>query len=162
MFIAFCYLVVSHVNKRWSSLKSWLHALITVIFFLLVILQSSCLQSVSIGWDGGVYVQTCGHTLHIDCHKSYMESLRVRESLSSWNYLFSSFSNSTSDSLTFVCPCFVSFRTTRSFKVFRLTRVNLHAHCVGSLLIAFFPAARGGAQRLGPGTRPQTRRYACL
>ena len=39
--------------------------------------QSSCLQSVSIGWDGGVYVQTCGHTLHIDCHKSYMESLRV-------------------------------------------------------------------------------------
>ncbi|XP_075036776.1 E3 ubiquitin-protein ligase UBR3 isoform X3 [Mixophyes fleayi] len=37
---------------------------------------SSCLQSVSIGWEGGVYVQTCGHTLHIDCHKSYMESLR--------------------------------------------------------------------------------------
>ncbi|KAI5107182.1 E3 ubiquitin-protein ligase UBR3 isoform X4 [Silurus meridionalis] len=38
--------------------------------------ESSCLQSVSIGWDGGVSVQTCGHTLHIDCHKSYMESLR--------------------------------------------------------------------------------------
>ncbi|XP_075896013.1 E3 ubiquitin-protein ligase ubr3 isoform X1 [Nelusetta ayraudi] len=38
--------------------------------------DSSCLQSVSIGWDGGVYVQTCGHTLHVDCHKSYMESLR--------------------------------------------------------------------------------------
>ncbi|MED6289456.1 E3 ubiquitin-protein ligase ubr3 [Characodon lateralis] len=38
--------------------------------------DSSCLQSISIGWDGGVYVQTCGHTLHIDCHKSYMESLR--------------------------------------------------------------------------------------
>ncbi|XP_067327746.1 E3 ubiquitin-protein ligase UBR3 isoform X1 [Anolis sagrei] len=38
--------------------------------------DSSCLQSVSIGWEGGVYVQTCGHTLHIDCHKSYMESLR--------------------------------------------------------------------------------------
>ncbi|XP_053733122.1 E3 ubiquitin-protein ligase ubr3 isoform X2 [Synchiropus splendidus] len=38
--------------------------------------DSSCLQCVSIGWDGGVYVQTCGHTLHIDCHKSYMESLR--------------------------------------------------------------------------------------
>uniref|UniRef100_A0A8C7NG24 E3 ubiquitin-protein ligase n=1 Tax=Oncorhynchus mykiss TaxID=8022 RepID=A0A8C7NG24_ONCMY len=38
--------------------------------------DSSCLQSVSIGWEGGVYVQTCGHTLHIDCHKSYMVSLR--------------------------------------------------------------------------------------
>uniref|UniRef100_A0A8C5ULR0 E3 ubiquitin-protein ligase n=1 Tax=Malurus cyaneus samueli TaxID=2593467 RepID=A0A8C5ULR0_9PASS len=38
--------------------------------------DSSCLQAVSIGWEGGVYVQTCGHTLHIDCHKSYMESLR--------------------------------------------------------------------------------------
>lgn len=39
--------------------------------------KSSCLLAVSIGWEGGVYVQTCGHTLHIDCHKSYMESLRV-------------------------------------------------------------------------------------
>lgn len=58
-----------------------MYTLIDVICFLLKILQSSCLQSVSIGWDGGVYVQTCGHTLHIDCHKSYMESLRVRESL---------------------------------------------------------------------------------
>uniref|UniRef100_M3XNY5 E3 ubiquitin-protein ligase n=1 Tax=Mustela putorius furo TaxID=9669 RepID=M3XNY5_MUSPF len=38
--------------------------------------DSSCLLAVSIGWEGGVYVQTCGHTLHIDCHKSYMESLR--------------------------------------------------------------------------------------
>uniref|UniRef100_A0A6I8N647 E3 ubiquitin-protein ligase n=1 Tax=Ornithorhynchus anatinus TaxID=9258 RepID=A0A6I8N647_ORNAN len=37
--------------------------------------DSSCLQAVSVGWEGGVYVQTCGHTLHIDCHKSYMESL---------------------------------------------------------------------------------------
>lgn len=51
------------------------------MFSLFCILQSSCLQSVSIGWDGGVYVQTCGHTLHIDCQKSYMESLRVREGL---------------------------------------------------------------------------------
>uniref|UniRef100_A0A8C8SJE6 E3 ubiquitin-protein ligase n=1 Tax=Pelusios castaneus TaxID=367368 RepID=A0A8C8SJE6_9SAUR len=38
--------------------------------------DSSCMQAVSIGWEGGVYIQTCGHTLHIDCHKSYMESLR--------------------------------------------------------------------------------------
>lgn len=55
--------------------------LISLMFSLFCILQSSCLQSVSIGWDGGVYVQTCGHTLHIDCQKSYMESLRVREGL---------------------------------------------------------------------------------
>lgn len=41
--------------------------------------KSSCLLAVSIGWEGGVYVQTCGHTLHIDCHKSYMESLRVSQ-----------------------------------------------------------------------------------
>ncbi|KAI5935500.1 E3 ubiquitin-protein ligase UBR3 [Manis javanica] len=38
--------------------------------------DSSCLLAVSVGWEGGVYVQTCGHTLHIDCHKSYMESLQ--------------------------------------------------------------------------------------
>ncbi|XP_073161887.1 E3 ubiquitin-protein ligase UBR3 isoform X6 [Lepidochelys kempii] len=44
--------------------------------------DSSCLQAVSIGWEGGVYVQTCGHTLHIDCHKSYMESLRSETNLS--------------------------------------------------------------------------------
>uniref|UniRef100_A0A8C0MSA0 E3 ubiquitin-protein ligase n=1 Tax=Canis lupus familiaris TaxID=9615 RepID=A0A8C0MSA0_CANLF len=44
--------------------------------------DSSCLLAVSIGWEGGVYVQTCGHTLHIDCHKSYMESLRSETNLS--------------------------------------------------------------------------------
>ncbi|XP_051885288.1 LOW QUALITY PROTEIN: E3 ubiquitin-protein ligase ubr3 [Pristis pectinata] len=47
--------------------------------------DSSCLQSVSIGWEGGVYVQTCGHTLHIDCHKSYMESLRNDQVLQSFS-----------------------------------------------------------------------------
>ncbi|XP_019512339.1 PREDICTED: E3 ubiquitin-protein ligase UBR3 [Hipposideros armiger] len=53
--------------------------LIMILHFfrsLLHIIKSSCLLAVSIGWEGGVYVQTCGHTLHIDCHKSYMESLR--------------------------------------------------------------------------------------
>eukprot|EP00058_Branchiostoma_floridae_P006509 XP_002591997.1 hypothetical protein BRAFLDRAFT_280642 [Branchiostoma floridae] len=39
--------------------------------------MSSCLQSVSVGWFGGVYVQSCGHFLHSDCHKSYIRSLRV-------------------------------------------------------------------------------------
>lgn len=43
----------------------------------------------SIGWEGGVYVQTCGHTLHIDCHKSYMESLRVSKT-EGHSYLFGS------------------------------------------------------------------------
>ncbi|XP_035688806.1 E3 ubiquitin-protein ligase UBR3-like [Branchiostoma floridae] len=38
--------------------------------------MSSCLQSVSVGWFGGVYVQSCGHFLHSDCHKSYIRSLR--------------------------------------------------------------------------------------
>lgn len=55
------------------------------LFSMFSICQSSCLQSVSVGWDGGVYVQTCGHTLHIDCHKSYMESLRVRITVKSCN-----------------------------------------------------------------------------
>lgn len=55
------------------------------LFSMFSICQSSCLQSVSVGWDGGVYVQTCGHTLHIDCHKSYMESLRVRIAVKSYN-----------------------------------------------------------------------------
>lgn len=31
--------------------------------------------SVNIGWEGGVVAQTCGHYLHLDCHKSYLDSL---------------------------------------------------------------------------------------
>uniref|UniRef100_UPI003590070B E3 ubiquitin-protein ligase UBR3 isoform X3 n=1 Tax=Myxine glutinosa TaxID=7769 RepID=UPI003590070B len=44
-------------------------------------LDSTCLQSVSIGWEGGVFVQTCGHTVHLDCHKAYMESLKNDQAL---------------------------------------------------------------------------------
>ncbi|XP_053327752.1 E3 ubiquitin-protein ligase UBR3 isoform X2 [Spea bombifrons] len=71
--------------------------------------DSSCLQSVSIGWEGGVYVQTCGHTLHIDCHKSYMESLKNDQILQGFSVdkgeftcpLCRQFANS-------VLPCFPS------------------------------------------------------
>lgn len=141
------------------------------MFFLLWFPQSSCLQSVSIGWDGGVYVQTCGHTLHIDCQKSYMESLRVREELDfclpallqeldcllgQWFFCMSIM---TDTSNTFH-PIFL--RMTRSSKVFLLTRVNLPAHCVASLPIVFFHVALGGAQRLVLGTHPQTGTYVCL
>lgn len=38
--------------------------------------SNSWLNSLNIGWEGGVHVQTCGHYLHLDCHKSYMNSLR--------------------------------------------------------------------------------------
>lgn len=38
--------------------------------------QSSWLNSLNIGWTGGVHVQSCGHYLHIDCQKSYIQSLR--------------------------------------------------------------------------------------
>jgi E3 ubiquitin-protein ligase UBR3 len=38
--------------------------------------RNSWLNSFNIGWVGGVHVQSCGHYLHIDCHKSYMQSLR--------------------------------------------------------------------------------------
>ncbi|KAG5337844.1 UBR3 ligase, partial [Acromyrmex heyeri] len=43
------------------------------------ILQLSWLLSVNIGWEGGVHVQTCGHHLHLDCLKSYLESLRSQQ-----------------------------------------------------------------------------------
>lgn len=38
--------------------------------------NSSWQLAVNIGWDGGVQVQSCGHYLHMDCHKSYIQSLR--------------------------------------------------------------------------------------
>ncbi|KAK2532542.1 Ubr3 [Columba livia] len=77
--------------------------------------DSSCLQAVSIGWEGGVYVQTCGHTLHIDCHKSYMESLRNDQVLQGFSVdkgeftcpLCRQFANS-------VLPCYPGNNTERS------------------------------------------------
>ncbi|KAK2727488.1 hypothetical protein QYM36_008099, partial [Artemia franciscana] len=41
--------------------------------------EESWLLSVNNGWEGGVYIQTCGHHLHIDCHKSYVQSLRTSQ-----------------------------------------------------------------------------------
>ena len=40
-----------------------------------------CYYAVSIGWQGGVHIQTCGHMLHLDCHDSYVKSLKVIRSL---------------------------------------------------------------------------------
>ena len=37
----------------------------------------SCSMAVNIGWEGGVYAQSCGHYLHLDCHKSYIQALSV-------------------------------------------------------------------------------------
>ncbi|XP_031787991.1 E3 ubiquitin-protein ligase Ubr3 isoform X1 [Nasonia vitripennis] len=36
----------------------------------------SWLLTLNLGWEGGVHVQTCGHHLHLDCLKSYLQSLR--------------------------------------------------------------------------------------
>ncbi|KAK6165726.1 hypothetical protein SNE40_022591 [Patella caerulea] len=41
--------------------------------------EASCQMSVNIGWEGGVIVQTCGHFLHLDCHSSYIKSLKSQE-----------------------------------------------------------------------------------
>ncbi|XP_017759565.1 PREDICTED: E3 ubiquitin-protein ligase UBR3 isoform X2 [Eufriesea mexicana] len=39
----------------------------------------SLLLSVNLGWEGGVYVQTCGHHLHLDCLLPYVKSLDHQE-----------------------------------------------------------------------------------
>ncbi|XP_052094995.1 E3 ubiquitin-protein ligase UBR3-like [Mytilus californianus] len=41
--------------------------------------ETSCQMSINIGWEGGVLVQTCGHYLHLDCHSSYVASLRTQQ-----------------------------------------------------------------------------------
>lgn len=38
--------------------------------------QRSYMLSVNIGWRGGVFVQSCGHQVHLSCLQSYMHSLR--------------------------------------------------------------------------------------
>jgi len=40
-------------------------------------MQASCSMSVNIGWEGGVYAQSCGHYLHLDCHRAYVQALGV-------------------------------------------------------------------------------------
>ncbi|XP_026278143.1 E3 ubiquitin-protein ligase Ubr3 [Frankliniella occidentalis] len=35
--------------------------------------------SVNLGWEGGVHLQTCGHHLHLECHKSYLQSLKNQQ-----------------------------------------------------------------------------------
>ncbi|XP_075927773.1 E3 ubiquitin-protein ligase UBR3 isoform X3 [Petromyzon marinus] len=83
-------------------------------------LESSCLQSVSVGWEGGVYVQTCGHTVHLDCHKSYIESLRSDHVLQSFSL----------DKGEFACP--------------------LCRQLANSVLPCCGTRPRGGASRPGP------------
>ena len=36
----------------------------------------SHLLAVNTGWQGGVFVQSCGHYVHLACHNGYMQSLR--------------------------------------------------------------------------------------
>lgn len=54
--------------------------------------KSSWFNAINIGWEGGVHIQSCGHYLHLDCHCSYMQSLkasRLRNRNSSDNGEFS-------------------------------------------------------------------------
>ena len=47
--------------------------------------EGSWLSSLNIGFQGGVYVHTCGHYLHLDCHKQYLQSLRSQQRQQSLN-----------------------------------------------------------------------------
>uniref|UniRef100_T1JNI2 E3 ubiquitin-protein ligase n=1 Tax=Strigamia maritima TaxID=126957 RepID=T1JNI2_STRMM len=40
----------------------------------------SWLMALNIGLEGGIHVQTCGHHLHLDCHRSYIQSLKTQQS----------------------------------------------------------------------------------
>ncbi|KAJ8721814.1 hypothetical protein PYW08_004216 [Mythimna loreyi] len=39
--------------------------------------QESWLVSVSVGWEGGVHVQSCGHHLHLRCLHAYLRALQA-------------------------------------------------------------------------------------
>lgn len=47
------------------------------LFVWIWFIKDSVDMSVNIGWDGGVFVTTCGHHLHLDCQRSYVDALRV-------------------------------------------------------------------------------------
>jgi hypothetical protein len=44
-----------------------------------LLLQLSWQLTVNLGWEGGIYVQTCGHHLHLQCLSSYLNSLRSQQ-----------------------------------------------------------------------------------
>ncbi|KAI1295762.1 E3 ubiquitin-protein ligase UBR3 [Halotydeus destructor] len=60
-------------SSRWTLAKY----MEKKIDYLSIEFPSSWFNALSIGWEGGVHVQTCGHYLHLDCHKSYLKSLRT-------------------------------------------------------------------------------------
>lgn len=49
------------------------------VYIFVNVLQMSLLLSVNLGWESGVYVQTCGHHLHLDCLLPYVKSLDHQE-----------------------------------------------------------------------------------
>lgn len=57
--------------------------------------KSSWFNAINIGWEGGVHIQSCGHYLHLDCHCSYMQSLKASRMRGR---------NSSNDNGEFSCP----------------------------------------------------------
>ncbi|XP_048579140.1 E3 ubiquitin-protein ligase ubr3 isoform X3 [Nematostella vectensis] len=41
--------------------------------------KEASMRASSVGADGGIHIQTCGHYLHIDCQQSYLRSLQEEE-----------------------------------------------------------------------------------
>jgi hypothetical protein len=40
-------------------------------------LQIKATQACELGIDGGVHIQSCGHCLHLKCHQTYLQTLKV-------------------------------------------------------------------------------------
>ncbi|XP_058064446.1 E3 ubiquitin-protein ligase Ubr3 [Anopheles bellator] len=47
--------------------------------------QTSWFLSHNVGWEGGVYIQSCGHHVHLSCQDSYLKSLHTPRSPNNLN-----------------------------------------------------------------------------
>jgi hypothetical protein len=80
-----------HLNLKEETYAKYLERRIDILCEHFT--ESSWLDSINIGAEGGVHVQSCGHHLHIECHQSYIRSLDHEDGLRARN-----------DSDEFQCP----------------------------------------------------------
>lgn len=74
---------IDELNREFDTVSINFNFMIFIKKYLTNLLfnffQSSWLLSINLGWEGGVHVQTCGHHLHMDCLRAYLQSLRGQQ-----------------------------------------------------------------------------------
>ena len=63
-------------SMPFTTTSFWCSDTIHTLEFTFFHFQTSVALAGSVGWQGGVQAQTCGHSVHLSCHEAYVRSLR--------------------------------------------------------------------------------------